>query len=89
VPKLDRRTKTGKARYEELAQEASARGLTMIDEETWARAEAIKDAVYRHKAAAVILCKGKAEEAVFGPIPRPVRSARPVRIGSERILFAT
>jgi hypothetical protein len=63
VPKLDRRTKAGKERYAELEAQAAARGLTMIDEETWSKATAIKDSVYRHRTAAALLGKGEAEQA--------------------------
>jgi hypothetical protein len=69
VPKLDRRTKAGKERYAELSVEASARGLTMVDSETWQRATVIKDAVYRHKAAAAMLRQGEVEQAVLWTNP--------------------
>jgi PDDEXK-like domain of unknown function (DUF3799) len=69
VPKLDRRTKSGKERYAELEAEAAARGLIMIDDETWIKAMAIKDSVYRHRTAAALLGKGEPEQSVLWTNP--------------------
>lgn len=69
IPKLDRRYKDQKAKAEELEAEARERGVTMVDEETWELASAIRDAVYRHKAAAVILGKGEPEQSVLWTNP--------------------
>src|SRR5690554_6944177 len=69
IPKLDRRTKAGKEKYAELEAEAKERKLAMIDEETWAKAAIIRDAVYSHKAAAAILGKGEAEQSVIWTNP--------------------
>lgn len=65
TPKFDRRTKAGKAGYEDITQRAAAEGLTVVDEETWDLATRIKDAVYGHKAAAAILGKGEPEQSVL------------------------
>lgn len=69
IPKLDRRYKDQKAQYAELEARAKESGLTMVDEETWAKAMLIRDAVYGHKAAAAILCKGDPEQSVLWTNP--------------------
>lgn len=69
IPKLDRRRKADKEKYAELEADAKTRKLAMIDEETWAKASAIRDAVYRHKAAAAILRQGEPEQAVIWTNP--------------------
>jgi PDDEXK-like domain of unknown function (DUF3799) len=53
------------AQYEQLLAEAEERRLTVVDDETWLKATAIKDAVYRHKTAAVLLGKGEPEQSVL------------------------
>ena len=65
TPKFDRRTKAGKAGYEEMSRRAAEHGMTIVDEETWDKAMIIRDAVYGHKAAAAILGKGDAEQSVI------------------------
>jgi PDDEXK-like domain of unknown function (DUF3799) len=63
VPNRD--TKAGEAKYEQLSAEAAARGLTVVDDESWRKATAIKDSVYAHRTAAILLGKGKPEQSVF------------------------
>lgn len=69
IPKLDRRTKVGKEQYAELEAQAKESRLTMVDEVTWQQAMTIRDAVYRHKAAAAILGKGEPEQSVLWTNP--------------------
>lgn len=69
IPKLDRRRKADKEKYAELEAVAKARNMAMIDEDTWRQAMTIRDAVYRHKAAAAILGKGDPEQAVLWTNP--------------------
>lgn len=76
MPKLDRRTKAGKAKHAELTEEAESRGMTLVDEETWDKAMAIRDAVYGHKAAAAILGKGDPEQSVFWTNPETAEKCK-------------
>lgn len=65
TPKFDRRTKGGKAGFEEMTKRAAEQGLVIVDEETWDKATLIVDGVYRNKAAAAILSKGDPEQSVI------------------------
>ena len=69
IPKIDKRYKAGKEQYAAMEAEAKERGLAMIDEQTWASAMRIRDAVYGHKAAAAILGKGEPEQSVLWTNP--------------------
>jgi exodeoxyribonuclease VIII len=69
IPKYDRRTKSGKAQAEEMERRAAEKNLTCVDYETWDLATKIKDAVYAHRAAKVILGQGEPEQGILWTNP--------------------
>lgn len=62
-PKIDRRTKEGKAYYDELVAQAS--GRTIISADDYATCVSIQDNVRRHPAAQVLLNDGEPELSVY------------------------
>lgn len=62
-PKIDRRTKEGKAYYDELV--AQAAGRTIISADDYATCVSIQDNVRRHPAAQVLLNDGEPELSVY------------------------
>lgn len=62
-PKIDRRTKEGKAYYDELV--AQAAGRTIIGAEDYQTCSAIQENVRRHPAAQVLLSDGEPELSVY------------------------
>lgn len=62
-PKIDRRTKEGKAYYDELI--AQAAGRTIISADDYATCVSIQDNVRRHPAAQVLLNDGEPELSVY------------------------
>ena len=66
LPECDRRTKEGKAIYEQFMQENSEKIIVTADQ--YEQALKIKEAVYRHPKTATLLSQGQAEIPVFGEI---------------------
>jgi hypothetical protein len=69
APHLDKRFKVNKEKHAELEAQAASEHKTLVDEETFDKAILIRDAVYRHKAAAAILGKGESEQSVIWTNP--------------------
>lgn len=63
APEVNRRTKEGKAKWEEFINEAG--DLTVIDTETYEQAKAVAAAVKNHPVAAKLLQNGRAERSYF------------------------
>jgi hypothetical protein len=67
IPECDRRTKEGKATYEQFLIESAGKEL-IVTPDQYEKAAAIKKSVLNHPKAALLIDQGQAELPVFGEI---------------------
>lgn len=65
APKIDRRTKDGKAKYADLIAKVEAEGKILITQENMDCLQAMKKSMQRHTVASGLLIGGKSEASVF------------------------
>lgn len=65
MPKLDRRTKDGKALYEALQIEAAEKGKLLIGADDFTACQSIAEVVRSHPAAKVLFAQGMAEQSIY------------------------
>jgi hypothetical protein len=77
APRVDRRTKEGKAAWEDATRRASLLGATLIGEDAAAQAQAMADAIRRHPVAGpIISAQGMREVTCIGRVGGRLAKAR-------------